>query len=212
MAIPTPHDCCVEARFTVSALCWCAACHGASRVPIHVPPATVEEWADALRKWKTYAEEMREIAADASADATRHVREYVSKHSDKGVVCPACGQFAKVYKRKINSGMARSLIAMYRAGGTTWVDVTEVTDRRSREEGKLAYWGLVEEFPDGRDDGGRPGMWRVTNLGQSFVLGHCTVPQTAEVYNGRCLRTYGPDTSIVTALGDKFDYRELMEA
>jgi hypothetical protein len=201
--------CCIESRFTVDALCWCPDCHGES-VPVKVEPATVEEWDNALRKWRTYAEEMREIAADASADAIEYVAKHVRERRDKGVTCPGCGQFAKVYKRKVNSGMARSLIAMYRAGGTTWVDVTEVTDRRSREEGKLAYWGLVEEFPEGREDGGRPGMWRVTNLGRSFVLGNCTVPQTAEVYNGMCLRTYGPDTSIVTALGDKFDYRELM--
>lgn len=208
MNSPT-HDCCAEARLTVDALCWCDVCHG-SDIPHRVVPATVEEWDAALRKWKTYAEEMREIAADASGDAVEYVAGYVNAHRDKGVVCPACGQYAKVYKRKINSGMARSLIAMYRAGGTSWVDVTKVTDRRSREEGKLAYWGLVEEFPEGREDGGRAGMWRVTNLGASFVNGHCSVPQTAEVYNGICLRTYGPETSIVTALGDKFDYRELM--
>lgn len=205
----TTHDCCTEARLTVDAFCWCEACHG-DLVPFKVEPATVEEWDNALRKWKAYGEKMREIAADASGDATEYVAKYVRDRRDKGTICPACGQFAKVYKRKVNSGMARSLIAMYRAGGTTWVDVTEVTDRRSREEGKLAYWGLVEEFPEGREDGGRAGMWRVTNLGRSFVLGHTTIPQTAEVYNGLCLRTYGPDVSILTALGDKFDYRELM--
>lgn len=206
----TTHDCCAEARFTVDALCWCAACHGADSVPVKVAPATVEDWDNALRKWRTYAEDMRKIAAEASDDATEYVASYVRDRRDKGVVCPGCGQLAKIYRRKVNSGMARSLIAMYRAGGTTWVDVTEVTDRRSREEGKLAYWGLVEEFPEGREDGGRAGMWRVTNLGRSFVLGHTTVPQTAEVYNGMCLRTYGPDTSIVTALGTKFNYSELM--
>lgn len=208
MTSPT-HDCCTEARFTVDALCWCEDCHGTD-IPHHVAPATVEEWDNALRKWKTYAEEMREIAADASGDAVEYVAAFVRSRRDKGTTCPACGQFAKVYKRKINSGMARSLIAMYRAGGTTWVNVTEVTDRRPREEGKLAYWGLVEEFSEGRADGGRPGMWRVTNLGRYFVLGNCSVPQTAEVYNGMCLRTYGPDITIYGALGTKFNYNELM--
>lgn len=202
--------CDIDSRFTVDALCWCTVCHGTA-IPHRVTPATVEEWDNALRKWRTYSEEMREIAAGASADAVEYVAKYVHDRRDKGVHCPGCEQFAKVYRRKVNSGMARSLIAMYRAGGTTWVDVTEVTDRRSREEGKLAYWGLVEEFPEGREDGGRAGMWRVTNLGRSFVLGHTSVPQTAEVYNGVCLRTYGPKTSITTALGDKFNYAELME-
>ncbi len=210
MTLHPANECCTEARFTEDALCWCEDCHG-SAVPVSVTPANLEEWATELRKWKTYATEMNEIAAHASGDALDYVAKFVQSRRDKGVTCPACGQYAKIYKRKVNAGMAKSLIAMYHAGGTTWVDVTEVTDRRSREEGKLAYWGLVEEFPEGREDGGRPGMWRVTNLGRSFVLGHTTVPQTAEVYNGRCLRTYGPDTSILTALGDKFDYRELMD-
>ena len=53
-------------------------------------------------------------------------------------------------------------------------------------------------------------MWRVTSLGKRFVLGEVTVPGRAEVYNGMCLRTYGPEVSIVTALGDKFNYAELM--
>lgn len=210
MTSPT-HDCCTEARFTVDALCWCAECHSTA-IPVRVVPADREEWADELRRWKEHDALVTALANNAVSDAVAYVRDYVMLHQSKGVICPGCGQFAKVYKRKVNSGMARSLIAMYRAGGTTWVDVTSVTDRRSREEGKLAYWGLVEEFTEGRADGGRAGMWRVTRRGEQFVLGTLTVPQTAEVYNGTCLRTYGPETSIVTALGDKFDYRELMES
>jgi len=210
MTSPTHDHCCDEARFTVDALCWCTECHGTA-VPVKVVPANVEDWTNELRRWKEHDALVSSLANNAVSDAVAYVRDYVLLHRDKGVVCPGCEQFAKVYKRKVNSGMARSLIAMYRAGGTTWVDVTQVTDRRSREEGKLAYWGLVEEFTEGRADGGRAGMWRVTALGRSFVLGHCTIPQTAEVYNGVCLRTYGPDTSIVTALGTKFDYRTLME-
>ncbi len=203
-------DCCAQARFTIDALCWCAACHGERVVPVSVTPATRDEWVLALRSAKAYAERMHAVATSASEDATKYVADYVRTHVDKGVVCPGCGQFAKVYKRKINAGMAHSLIMMYQAAGTTWADVTKVTDRRSREEGKLAYWGLVEEFTEGREDGGRAGIWRVTERGRRFVHGEITVPGTAEVYNGRCLRVYGPETSIITALSDKFDYRELM--
>ncbi len=201
--------CCAEARFTVDALCWCESCHAAG-VPKSVAPANVEEWANELRRWRTYAEEMREIAADASGDAVEYVAKHVRDRRDKGTVCPGCGQFAKVYRRKLNSGMARSLIAMYRAAGTTWTNVTEVTDRRSREEGKLAYWGLVEEAPDGREDGGRAGLWRVTRKGELFVLNLTTVPSYAEVYNGHCLRIFGDETTISRALGSKFNYSDLM--
>jgi hypothetical protein len=43
----------------------------------------------------------------------------------KGVICACCGQFAKIYKRKLNSSMARTLITFYRRAKTKpgWVHV-----------------------------------------------------------------------------------------
>jgi len=81
---------------------------------------------------------------------------------------------------------------------------------RSREEGKLAYWGLVEESLTPRDDGGRAGWWRVTTKGQLFVSGQITVPSHARVYNGNALNLIGTAVSIKDALGSKFNYNELM--
>jgi hypothetical protein len=135
-----------------------------------------------------------------------------------GHKCPVCTQLAKVYRRKINSGMARSLIEMYRvgregdvAGVQGWVHVPTQIGARSREEGKLAYWGLVEEEAEiKREDGGRAGYWRVTARGAQFVRNLIQVPKYARVYDGRCLGLTGPDVSIHDALGTKFNYDELM--
>lgn len=138
-------------------------------------------------------------------------RQWLRDRSNEGARCPCCTQFAKVYRRKINSGMARSLIEMYRIAGTGWVHVPTQIGARSREEGKLAYWSLVMESAEPRDDGGRAGWWSVTPLGREFVLGQRRQPKYALVFDGRCLtHDWSETVSIHDALGDKFDYDELM--
>jgi len=204
-------DCCKDARLTRDALCWNESEHGAA-VPVSVPPANVEEWDTALRRWKEHDAEMVRIATEAKTDAIKFVHDYVWKHRDSGVICPGCSQYAKLYKRKINSGMVRSLKAMYLKGGTTrFVALPEVTDRRSREEGKLAYWDLIEEHPEGRPDGGRGGYWRVTDKGRQFLFDEIKLPKYAEVYAGIVLRHYGPELGVRDALTTKFNFAELMK-
>lgn len=140
-------------------------------------------------------------------------QDWLRDHVNKGTDCPCCTQFAKVYRRKLNSDMARSLIAMYRAGAHVhWVDIKEI-DVRGGDYGKLVYWGLTEEERGTRDDGsGRTGWWQITSKGQRFVENNLTVAKYALVYNGRLQRLDYSDgmTSIVDALGDHFNYRELM--
>lgn len=130
---------------------------------------------------------------------------------DKGALCPCCGQYAKVYRRKINSGMARSLIHMYRINGKGWVHVRAI-GAQSREEGKLAYWGLVEEQVGTGLHGGRAGYWRVTDAGENFILNGKLVPKYARVYNGRVLGfDHSEMVGIKDALGTKFSYEDLMQ-
>ena len=136
--------------------------------------------------------------------------EWLREHLDEGAICPCCTQRAQVYRRKINSGMAVSLIRMYQTAGTDWQHIPTTIGARSREEGKLRYWGLVEEADAERDDGGRAGWWRVTPRGADFVLGNLAVAKYARVYDGRCLGLVGDPVTIYDALGDKFDYAELM--
>ena len=73
------------------------------------------------------------------------------------------------------------------------------------------YWGLMEQADGQREDGSnRVGWWRLTMLGQEFVMRRTTVPQYARVYNGRCLGLVGDPVDIRTALGTKFNYDDLM--
>jgi len=138
-------------------------------------------------------------------------REWLRKHLNDGARCPCCSQFAKIYRRKINAGMARSLIEMWQVAGCDWVHLPTAIGARSREEGKLAYWALVEESTEPRDDGGRAGWWRVTPKGRAFVAGLTRVPKYAHIYDGRCLGF--DDTELVgirDCLGSRFNYDDLM--
>lgn len=129
-----------------------------------------------------------------------------------GANCPACDRHVKIYKRCINSGMARSLVVLYREAGINYAYVPDVVGARSREEGKLAYWGLVEEEKTKRPDGGRAGWWRVTPRGKLFVTGTMRVPKYAFVYNGNVIKTEGEFVSIQDCVREKFNLAELMAA
>lgn len=135
---------------------------------------------------------------------------------DEGHECPCCTQYAKVYRRKINSSMAHDLIVMWRAFGTDWGYLPDLRSKRSlkgnREESKLRYWGLVREDPERREDGGRAGWWRITPEGVLFVTDRIRVPKYARIYDARCLGLQGEPIGIRDALGDRFDYQELMNS
>jgi hypothetical protein len=68
-----------------------------------------------------------------------------------GTTCPCCDRYAKLYKRKLNTGMVRTLVWLYmrnaKFGAYAWIDVPRTAPRRtlnSAETGKLAHWGLAE--------------------------------------------------------------------
>lgn len=140
-------------------------------------------------------------------------RDWLRDRLDDGEKCPCCTQFAKVYRRKINSGMAYALLRFYNAVGREWghkPDVLKGVGAAARDESLLRYWGLFEESTEQRDDGGRSGWWRVTEVGEDFALRRVRVPKYARIYDGRCLGLTGELIDIRDALGDRFSYEELM--
>jgi hypothetical protein len=128
----------------------------------------------------------------------------------EGVTCPTCGQYAKVYRRRLNGQMAKALIAIYRAAAKDWVHIRTIVGSARADEAKLRYWGLLEEGNERREDGGRAGYWRVTDDGEKFILLRLAVPTYALVYDGQCIDHDGPDIDIKEALATRFNYAELM--
>lgn len=144
-------------------------------------------------------------------DTLEQARQMLLANLDDGLTCPCCGQHAKRYRRKFNSGMALSLIRIYRLHKLDWCQITVEIPARSRSEGKIKYWGMLEESPVPRDNGVRSGWWRINEKGEQFLLHGLRVPKKAIVYNAIC---YGFDTremvNIEDCLGDKFNLWELL--
>jgi hypothetical protein len=147
-------------------------------------------------------------------------QEWLRERVDHGAACPCCTQFAKVYRRKIHSTMARDLLITYREAGQEWFHLPSLLASRAGVRPgqggdfcKLAYWGLIEEDDAVRDDGStRSGWWRITDLGDQFVRNRLAVPKYARIYDGRCMGLV--DESMATirdALGSKFNYDDLMQ-
>ena len=134
---------------------------------------------------------------------------------DEGTICPCCDQYAKRYKRKLNSSIAAALCWMWNHNRDAWINVPAQAPAwilKAREYPKLAWWGLIEEKPRKPGSKGRTsGVWRVTSLGSEFVRSCVGVPRYAFVYNGTVedFSTAAP-VYIRAALGDAFDYAGLM--
>ena len=134
---------------------------------------------------------------------------------DEGTHCPCCDQYAKRYKRKLNSGMARCLIWLADAAGYSSEVYVPVSDTAPASVvgigGSLAtlrHWGLVEQEVSER--GQIPGSWRITTRGITFVMGLCVVSRHVFLYNNTAEGFSEETTTIQQALGNKFDYYELM--
>ncbi len=143
-------------------------------------------------------------------------RKWLFERVDDGETCPCCAQHAQRYKRKLNTGMARAIIALYwqtedKPPGT-WVRVPSLIRelRVSPELGKLKWWGLAEDQVSSSADKKASGLWRLTETGVLFVRGKVQVPRYAIVYNNHLEKLVGEPTSIRFALGDRFNYEELM--
>lgn len=152
----------------------------------------------------------------------KQARDELREQAETGGRCPCCSQWAQVYYRTINAGMAAGVVGLYRwalAHPGEFAHLPTVLGRRSAEEAKLRYWGLIEEESALRPDGGRAGYWRLTEYGASWALGRIRLPRYVRVYDGRRLSKpqatsrsgkLRPDVGIRDALGTKFDYDELM--
>lgn len=144
-------------------------------------------------------------------------KEYVMKHKDTGVQCPCCDKFVKLYKRKLNTGMALFLMWLYKLGGKhDYIQAGEILSQgmkgtKSLDYSVLAHWGLIKDSVNDDDTKKGSGFWKLTDRGIRFVEKEISVFSHIYLYNN-IFFGYGEDTvNIVQALGSKFDYQELMK-
>jgi len=149
-----------------------------------------------------------------AAMTLEEAREILEANLDKGISCPCCTQYARRYRRKLNAGLARFLIYLYRQfqkqPQLEWFNIRQAKEGAdfgvsiSGEFCKLQCWGLIEPRP--KDSG----YWRLTDLGRAFVEKRTTVKSHIVVFNNTLEGFHGCDILITDALASKFDYDELM--
>ena len=141
-----------------------------------------------------------------------------------GAHCPTCGRYAKIYRRRIHSNMARQLIALYSLTQPErffegklvirYAHTRQVRDKCGYSDFTLAkHWGLVQARPNEDDPSVKDtGLWTLTGQGLGFVLGTSTIPKYAYLFDDRLVGFSDDVVSIRDALGKKFNYQEIMES
>ena len=146
-------------------------------------------------------------------------KQFLRDNWEDGVGCPCCKQFVKKYKRKITSAMAYGLIKLVRYNGTTepihienFFKGMDVPSSIRGDISKLKYWGFITPVKCKRDDGcSRNGYYFLTEKGQMFVRGGYTVPKYIYLFNNKPYGFSDEMVDVKIALGNKFNYKELME-
>lgn len=138
-------------------------------------------------------------------------KSYLKENHEKGVKCPCCDQMVKLYHIKLGSNMAMFLISL--------VNLYQTYNRpihykeckfESRNYPFLQHWGLahtnISETPDKKTSG----LWMPTERGINFVNKMIKIQSTALIYNNKCFGFEGENITIEEALGNKFNYNELV--
>lgn len=157
------------------------------------------------------------VSPDVQAARTKTMTK--AENEPGGARCPCCGQVCKVYKRHINSPMARFLIWLVRSyeQRPRWIHLKQfpmIQNRRGGGDyGKLVHWGLVEQKPNTDDPDKRTsGEWRPTPKGIEFAHMRITVPDAVFLYDNVLQGFSDKKVDIQHALGTEFSYQELMSA
>ena len=128
--------------------------------------------------------------------------------------CKCCGGNIRVYKRKLNSGMARVLCWFVANRMGDWPHINKIPAEidRGHEIGRLSYWGLVERQENFDTSKRSSGVWRATSEGVSFVLHNTEVPSHAfcSVPGHNILGFEDEMVTVHDILRQRFDYKELM--
>lgn len=152
-------------------------------------------------------------------NSIRDARKFLELRIMDGAKCPCCRQFCKVYRHKVNSIMATGLIGLVKQWQVTQqpVHVSDIAlgDRDIRVTGGqfalLRHWRLIEPIKSDTPRKRTSGYWVPTERGVDFALGRITVPKFADIFNNHVIRFPSDEViSIKEALGEKFNYQELM--
>lgn len=148
--------------------------------------------------------------------SSEEVIAWVKTNSKTGCICPCCNRLVKIYKRKLNRGMALELIDLYSLScnnlETIFFHHTQFAKVSGGELSKLLHWGLVCEKPNTVDDKKTSGFWGITQKGILFVENKISVEKYIYLLDAELISYSIENTNIIDSLGSKFNYQELMNS
>ena len=156
-------------------------------------------------------------------ETIKEVKEFLRANYEKGCKCPACGQTTRLYKRKLNSGMALFLIGLYKltknANNGSYTKVVffsnkEVMSKMKINTASLDY-SVLKHFDlisprvsqGGKKDSGH---WSITWKGIDVIERDIPLSKHVFLYNNKRQGFSDEKVTIKEALGSKFDFDELM--
>ena len=143
-------------------------------------------------------------------------KAFLRSNFKKGSSCPCCGQFVKLYSRKLNNSQVRGLINLYNLdlkATNEFFHVRTITSdvNLTGDFAKLVYWKMIEEKSNEDSTKKNSGYWKITELGRRFLRNEIKVPSHILLFDSK-FQGYGEkSTDVKQALGEKFNYEELMK-
>lgn len=155
------------------------------------------------------------------------IREALRAEWDEGTECPCCSQRVKLYRRRVNSGMAEILVGLARETIRRRIspdhrpyihieqDLVRGNERLqgARDWSTLKFWGLIEPLGDGAARKAA-GEWRITPAGL-WVVEHPDRALMADyilVFNDKPRGQSEEKRSLADALQRPFKLEELVRA
>ena len=132
---------------------------------------------------------------------------------DKGAKCPCCDRWGKIYRRKINLSMCRSLSWLAAQDPIDdWIDVPNRAPKwllRTNQLATLRWWDLVERRLLVKDSKKKhSGEWRATDKGREFLAGG-KIPEAVSTYDGEVVGI-SEELTTLNEVHNRFDYQEIM--
>jgi len=132
----------------------------------------------------------------------------------KGSHCECCGQFVKLYKRKLNSGMAITLYQIWKYNKFSYVNVKSFLREQGFQNNHdwtlLRHWGFLEEKIEKDDIRKSSGVWRITPMGLKFIMNELETKKHVLLFDNKFQGWSDETTTMEQSLGNKFKYPELM--
>lgn len=145
-------------------------------------------------------------------------KQYLRVNFEKGVECPCCTQFVKLYRHRLNSQMAKTLIEIYNISSEEnreWIHVLNEIKPSNRMYSLMRFWDLIvaAEYDqvNSYEDKKASGYWKITERGEKFVNNEINISKYVYLFNNRKYSISEETISIHEALGKKFSYSELMQ-